>query len=149
MRPFNQLIEEIEVDGKKFIPIAEIAKIESSHIKKKKKYSEPYINVDGNTAIKINDNYEISISPNYSLFAYSYGMDCPFCCAHQLQIFQALYKWGFIQVPFTMPSDQQITDWFHDNIHPGELNLAPYCEIGDRMGDIKQALEHFINKKGE
>lgn len=102
LRPFEDIIKEIEFEGETFVPIEEIAKISFSHVDSKKiKLVESdfspnhiicYFKIAASTA-----NFIVSINSIFDIYI-TYLIDTEKIETHrQVKIVKSLIKWGFIE----------------------------------------------------
>jgi hypothetical protein len=114
LRPFEDLIKEIEIDGERFVPIEEIAKLATGYFQNKK-----YFKIVKSKSIKrkwfriseklgggyiqditITENYSIADSDNMSIKSVMYDENWKVFSEsyyNKFQIVKNLIKWGFIK----------------------------------------------------
>lgn len=152
MRQFKELIEEIEIDGVKFIPIVELAKLATSRLMKEMTITKiREIEKSG----KLQKCCVTLNHLSYGDFSFSLNSDYSAVCLYHidneeiiskcelLQIFQKLYQWGFVDMPKpAMPSDEAVETWW------ATKRFIPMDSF-DRtiINEVKQALQHFMGSK--
>lgn len=140
MRPFEDLVEEIEVNGVKFIPIVEIANlaedgfppdsIEYFFLASITRGVIPTINYTSSR----NRKKQLCVFKDFSLSLMYLKTGENAFIHRQLRIFQKLHEWGFIEMPGKpMPTDEEIESYFDTT------NLKQ-----SRYAIFRQALQHFM-----
>lgn len=106
VRPFSDLIEEIEIDGERFIPITKIAKLAfNDHNPEKPNNIKIWINKDYDgrawyiSKLMTDIDRLISIDQNFDVRKYYETQKKTYeqAPANQMQIFRELVKWGFLK----------------------------------------------------
>jgi hypothetical protein len=137
MKQFKQLIEPCLPDGG--VPIVEIAKLAYADYVADILPRKLYISSLGDAIFQfydaLNTEFTFIIEPNFNLKDDDLLTDS-IVIANQLQIFQKLHEWGFVQLPFNMPSDEEIKAYLD-------------TDYTLKFNDIKEAFEYFIKKEGE
>ena len=101
LRPFEDLIKPMEIDGKTFVPIEEIAKLAVSPEVQAVTFGKHKINENiVHTVVKGHRNTKLgfSIAKNYSVYVYHLNVFLGNTDVYnQVQIVKNLIKWGFVE----------------------------------------------------
>lgn len=106
VRPFSDLIKEIEIDGERFIPIAKIAKLAfNDHNPENPKDMKTWINMPYDerawyrSELMTDLDRLISIDQNFDVRKYYETQKKTYeqAPSNQMQIFRNLVKWGFLK----------------------------------------------------
>lgn len=92
LRPLSDLTKEIEVNGERFIPILDLAKLHQSDFRSMNPYSTNHCHACTNGSLH-RFGYNIN---KKSFFLYFDGEEDGFCgLSNQIEMFQKLFEWHF------------------------------------------------------